>query len=93
MKARDIRFVKRFVLFTQVIKLNASNQLVTEQEQYHVDFGELHKVSTFNQKSENSVFIEFAPGDRFNGTATIDKSYVELMGTGAVLSNPCCNKG
>lgn len=87
--SKSIRFVKRFVLFCNVVKLQ-DGKLTRYEEQYHVDFGEHHKVSTFEPKSENSVLIEFAEGDKFEGTATIDKSYVELLGGGERLVDPCC---
>ena len=93
MKTKSIRFVKRFVLFTNVIKVNDKGKMVTEQNQEHVDFGEHHRVATFDKRSENSIFIEFSEDDRFQGTATIDASYVEMLGGGATLVNPCCNKG
>ena len=91
--SRSIRFVKRFVLFADVVELDSNGKLARREEQYHVDFGEHHKVSVFEPKSENSVLIEFAEGDRFEGKTTVDKSYVELLGGGERLVDPCCNKG
>ena len=82
MKTQSIRFIKRFVLFTNVIRVNSEGKMVSEQDQHHVDFGEHHKVVTFDKRTENSVFIEFAESDRIKGTATFDASYVELLGGG-----------
>jgi hypothetical protein len=92
MQTKSVRFIKRFVLFARRVSLDKAGKLATTQEQYHIDFGELHEVSTFEPRSENSVFIEFAEKDRYSGTATVDKACIEMLGGGEILQNPCCNK-
>jgi hypothetical protein len=91
MKTKSVRFIKRFVLFTKAIVME-NGKLVPEPHQYHIDFGEYHKVITYEPRGENSVFVEFANDDPFKGTATIDKSCIEMIGGGHVLTNPCCDK-
>ena len=93
MKIQSIRFIKQFVLFTNVIRLDDDGKLITEQEQHHVTFGELHRVATFEKRSDNSVFIEFDESNNVKGTATVDTAYVEKIGGGQTLTNNCCDKG
>jgi len=92
MTTKSIRFIKNFVLFTKTTVTNAEGNLAVEEEQYHVVFGKHHQVTVFEPLSENAVFIEFAPGDPFQGTATVDKSCIESVGGAIRLSDPCCNK-
>ena len=87
----DIRFVKRFVLFTKFAGLK-DGKIVQAEQQYHTEFGRHHKASKFEMVNDNQVFIEFDESDSFSGSATIDKSYVEKLGGGIRLPDPCCNK-
>jgi hypothetical protein len=85
-----IRFIKRFVLFADAASL-VDGRLVSSKNQYHVKFGEYHKVSVLEQTSPQTFLVEFAEEDKFQGSARLDKDTFEIM-TPQVLSNNCCKE-
>jgi hypothetical protein len=82
-------------MFTDAIERDGDGLLKTVKKQYHIEpDGKLHVVDDVTNTSKNNVTFTFTEGGIYKGTATVDRSNVEVDKNETPLSNfgqkGCC---
>lgn len=75
-----IKFLRRFIMFAEVVERDSEGLLKTIQKQYHIEPDSLlHVVDDVTNTSKNNVTFTFAANGIYKGTATVDRSNVEVV--------------